>query len=476
MKIHSILIIFLLSCIQVESQEQAGLFNEGLVVIRGAVKNPVENTIQFQLDEISGRRMKIAELDSNGYFETSFQVYGPHDNLMIYNGDIITLFLSPNDTVIFNFDGNNPEKTIHYEGANAALNNAMITFFSFFAQRLGEDRFFQKKKNLSAEEFYQFTDFFFKKLYHYADSISLQYQLDQRSAAWLYNYILYRRGEDVIEQAAKNNQSINLQFLEQADTSFTKYKTECAQYFDDFIGNYYYRNHFKNQQDYASISNEFRNISFTALDKTLTFIRNHVNDTTDRNILLTRRLHDFLERDYLIVDSVFKTHEDYITDITARNLIHKMLENKKKFAGQLLTLNDLQEQKPLAEIFTEISRENMGKVIFLDVWAIWCGGCINAFPASKALYESLDKNQVEFIYLCLDSPEEKWQNIINQYNLPGKHYLLNDDQQALIRNALNISGLPRYLIIDQNGSFVTTRAPSPHEEELKKQLMDLVEM
>lgn len=43
-----------------------------------------------------------------------------------------------------------------------------------------------------------------------------------------------------------------------------------------------------------------------------------------------------------------------------------------------------------------------GKVIFLNMWATWCGPCRTEMPGIQSLYEKVDKEKVVFVMLSID--------------------------------------------------------------------------
>lgn len=47
-------------------------------------------------------------------------------------------------------------------------------------------------------------------------------------------------------------------------------------------------------------------------------------------------------------------------------------------------------------------KDLQGKVIFLNLWATWCGPCRSEMAAIQKLYESFDKDKVSFVMLSLD--------------------------------------------------------------------------
>ncbi|HEY0740190.1 MAG TPA: TlpA disulfide reductase family protein [Chryseosolibacter sp.] len=46
-----------------------------------------------------------------------------------------------------------------------------------------------------------------------------------------------------------------------------------------------------------------------------------------------------------------------------------------------------------------------GKVVFLNLWATWCGPCRAEMPSIEALYKTMENDEVVFILLSLDRAE-----------------------------------------------------------------------
>src|SRR4051812_11348611 len=57
--------------------------------------------------------------------------------------------------------------------------------------------------------------------------------------------------------------------------------------------------------------------------------------------------------------------------------------------------------KDLAGKKTEF-KNFQGRVIFLNLWATWCGPCRSEMASIQKLYESIDKEKVSFVMLSLD--------------------------------------------------------------------------
>ena len=76
-------------------------------------------------------------------------------------------------------------------------------------------------------------------------------------------------------------------------------------------------------------------------------------------------------------------------------------------------------------------------------------------PNSKKLMKKFEGKDVSFVYVCIESREKLWKKLLSKFNLSrGQHYLMNKEQSEFFRNAMNIQGIPEYILINQNGDIV----------------------
>jgi len=113
-----------------------------------------------------------------------------------------------------------------------------------------------------------------------------------------------------------------------------------------------------------------------------------------------------------------------------------------------------------------------GKVVFIDVWATWCGPCKEEYPHIKALEEEYSNNKdIVFLGVSIDmaTARKQWVNAIKKEGLPGLQLL--DDRGKAFALKYGITGIPRFLLIDRDGKWIEVRCPRPSsKEELKKYL------
>jgi thiol-disulfide isomerase/thioredoxin len=109
-----------------------------------------------------------------------------------------------------------------------------------------------------------------------------------------------------------------------------------------------------------------------------------------------------------------------------------------------------------------------GRLVYINVWASWCGPCIESLPDWNLLVKQWaeDKNVV-FLMISIDSSPEKWKSALNKYQ-PTALQLISpgDFEKSDFAGKLNIRVLPTYLLIDKNGKTISTRAARPTEIQL----------
>ncbi|HKH60241.1 MAG TPA: TlpA disulfide reductase family protein [Flavitalea sp.] len=114
-----------------------------------------------------------------------------------------------------------------------------------------------------------------------------------------------------------------------------------------------------------------------------------------------------------------------------------------------------------------------GKVVFIDVWATWCGPCKAQFPFLQELEKEYHHNKdIVFVGISLDKTEakQKWLNTIRKENLGGIQ-LLDDFGKAFGRK-YEIAAIPRFLLIDRQGKWIEIRCPLPEAKERLRNYLD----
>lgn len=213
------------------------------------------------------------------------------------------------------------------------------------------------------------------------------------------------------------------------------------------------------------------------------FIKNSYKDSARRDLALYQMIRFLVisgeeKVSYMINDFLISSYMPHLTSIVSENysLFAKGISQQQDL-GDLknILLYDYNSGKEVS--WGDLIVKNKGKVMYIDVWASWCGPCINEMPSSEELRKTFTNNSdVVFVYISQDDNQASWKKIISSkdYKWENNYLLLAGSKSEWLRG-FNIKSIPKYLIVDKNGKIESFDAPRPSRlQEVKEKIVYLL--
>ncbi len=103
-----------------------------------------------------------------------------------------------------------------------------------------------------------------------------------------------------------------------------------------------------------------------------------------------------------------------------------------------------------------------GSLVYLDVWNSHCSPCFKEFPIYENLRGKYRGKNIVFVGISLDSDEALWKKAMAAKGVSGIQLFGNGWESQFVRDYLVYSN-PRFILIDEEGKFISAKAPRPSE-------------
>jgi thiol-disulfide isomerase/thioredoxin len=94
-----------------------------------------------------------------------------------------------------------------------------------------------------------------------------------------------------------------------------------------------------------------------------------------------------------------------------------------------------------------------GKVVFINLWATWCGPCVAELPSIESLYGKVDKEKVAFVILDWFEDPAKVSHFIKNKKFTFPVYMVDRD----VPQQLNVGSIPTTFVISPEGNIATKK-------------------
>lgn len=98
--------------------------------------------------------------------------------------------------------------------------------------------------------------------------------------------------------------------------------------------------------------------------------------------------------------------------------------------------------------------ELRGQVVVVDVWATWCGPCVQKIPEMRAIHTDFDGKGAKVIGVSVDENEGALRRFVADNDV--QYAMVHDPRGNIARDIYGVSGIPSIFVIDQEGKVVAS--------------------
>jgi thiol-disulfide isomerase/thioredoxin len=94
-----------------------------------------------------------------------------------------------------------------------------------------------------------------------------------------------------------------------------------------------------------------------------------------------------------------------------------------------------------------------GKVVFLNLWATWCGPCRAEMASIQKLYDKIDKTNIQFVLLSIDKDQDLPK--VNRYIAEKSFTFPVFMPTGKLTEQMDVPSIPTTFIISKDGKIVS---------------------
>lgn len=391
--------------------------NPNLVTITGKITNPIGESVFFESEDTT----YSTTTNDNGTFVINFSMDSSKYISFNHGVEQTAMYINPGDNINLIIDTKQFDETIKYQGSPASSFLAKIFLW------------------------WQTTNFYGEE-YYLGSSKDYETFLDKHKLS------LIEELEAVNDSSFIKNEKNDIErSIARYVSRKEKFEEWSSDYGKDVRAFLMQRKELDKRYDFKTAIDSLNSSEYTV-------ILNEYRDTL--NYLLSK-----------------VSNKDYIKEVK------KNAENRKKWWLERKSNTDnVPKEGELAIDFTypdkggtEFSLSTFkGELVYIDVWATWCGPCISEIPALHKLEQEYHDKNVSFISISIDKDKDTWLKMVNDKELGGIQLWAGNlwEGEGLNGIAKNyaIYSIPRFMLFSTDGIVISTDAPRPSSAGIRSLL------
>lgn len=431
------------------------------IIIAGQFENPGEDTkVILYLDE----EMANETLDQDGTFRLDLDSDESNTYMFIAGRNRIQLFLSPGDSIYISGDLDKFKESISLDGDRKAEND-YLRAKTDWEMESGIDNTMEFMK-LTRKEYFEKKEAYFSKQKANYESVKTSTDLHPDFVSLEEAYFEFQPLAYDLEYPMYH---AYIHKISQDSVDFPKEESKEALKKLDLK-----RTDLLNSEPYTSLILRLVQEETSAIMKEDTAAYKGQEGYTKARLLAM----DKVLEEQKVKDKIFfiglSQEMSYRGPVHLKESYEKfMAENESpKLASKLQEIHDKWEPiMPGKEVpdFSFVNIENepvqlsdlKGTLVYVDIWATWCGPCIAEHPHWDKMKEEYKDKPVSFLTISIDDSKEPWEKMVKAKNMQGLQWFTENAWKSDIAQHFHVNGIPRFLLLDKEGKIIDPSADRP---------------
>lgn len=428
-------------------------------VISGKASNPAG--AELVLLEEEGELVKEITINADGTFRDTIRNI-EQNQFFLFNKaqrEGIPLFLKNGTDLLIEFDGSLEQSKL--TGKDSELSNYLIQSKKLMNEKINSK--FLEIFTKTPTEYKLYMRNLFDSIKQDIDSKKLDKDFTQiRKKSMDYTYLLF------LTQYQSNNMYATRQpALVELPSDFLEEVEKV---------NYDNAEDFKNISSYRQLvaSHFFKGLGEPNVEN-ISPVLEKIKALKSENIKaeLSEELVSFIEPNSSVNELVYNFVKDNVKDTKILEEATQQFEAAKKLSvGQMAPSFAYENYNGGITKLEDLK----GKVVYIDVWATWCGPCRQEIPFLKELEKEFHNQPIEFVSISIDEQENKetWRQFVEREELKGVQLIATNGWNSKLVKDYLIKGIPRFILVDKEGKIIDVDAPRPSFPETKELLKSLI--
>lgn len=464
-----------------DQRNPGNLIQQGRIVIAGKIQLSDNYSKSITINYSGGaerHKTRTLLIDSSGIFQFELNILHPQDILLNYDKGYAVLFGRPSDSLYLEFNSADFKKCMFPNYMVCGTNFNTSKDILAYKQYNQIDEFIPDVGDKTVEEY--LVDI--KHYIHLNDSVLTEfiniYKPGIQFIEWARKDIIYSSANYLIDYKIHHHMNgteyegdlFNKDIFPVNDNEAIISSMYGAHLWHYSTDNYLYGD--------SIIANLIGNDKLAeAYELCLLNIQNNEEQGLSRDIMSYWILSKLFDESFQDFSMIWAKERTFINDHRLAKILQErtdLHETQKNYNISVMDPESKEEKEVIGDFFTALEEKHKGKVMYIDIWATWCGPCRAEIPHAIELHNYFHNKPVVFVNLCMDSEKTEWIKALENLQIQGDNYYFDRNQSGLLRSKLGWLGYPTYMIVDKNGMIIDTDAPRPSSGIFVKELIEKI--